>query len=340
MGQFDMCDITEHRYHDGIVTRLNSHCFSGTFPEEETEATGLISFYYEFSFKEVPDVFERLPDVTGAKIISFKITPCKQGYDVKLCIEAEEIHAITFRCTNINCALYRYNGMSYRNVYDNIDFAKALRYISDEQWYKGEEQIRVADDLTIVHSVYLYEEHNPKGNFTISHAFGKYRVLKNGSEVYSFLNVDDQVTLKEPLILHSNGRRYLAFHVDLYGISYLDPDSGEAYNYVPEGYTHDYRSVCGESFIVTDIHYDRESDLIAYGGCYWAGSSEVFVGNLHEPLQYDPHLLRIHELLDPEWEEIEDIDFVRWDSTALVVNCDGKELSLPLDTLRKNLALM
>ena len=169
------------------------------------------------------------------------------------------------------------------------------------------------------------------------HRFGKYSILKNDIEIYSFLNIDDQVNLKEPLILHSNGRRYIAFHVDLYGLSYIDPDTLEVYNYVPEGEQHDFRSAVGESFIITDIHYDRNTDLVAYGGCWWAAPSEVYIGYLNDPLCYDPHLIRIHEWLDPEWEEIDDIDFVGWDSENLVLNCDGKEVKVPIEKLLKAL---
>ena len=62
-------------------------------------------------------------------------------------------------------------------------------------------------------------------------------------------------------------------------ISYLDLDTLEVYNYIPEGYQHDCEILLGESFIITDIHYDRESGLIAYGGCYWAGPPNVMVGD-------------------------------------------------------------
>lgn len=336
MNQFDMRDITEHCYHDGIVTSLNTQYFKGAFPEEETEASGLVSFCIYFQFEEVPDILKNLPDVTDAAILSFTVTPCENGYDVKLCILAKEFQAIAFQCRGMHCMFYRYEGMSYRNVYDEIDFSEISSYLTDE-WYEGEEQISIADDLNIVHKEYVFKKYNTEGKLIAGHSFGKYQVLKNGLEIYSFLNDDDQVVLRNPLILHSNGRRYLAFHVGLYGISYLEPDSGEVYHYIPEGHTHDYRLPYGESFIITDIHYDEKSNLAAYGGCYWAGPSEVFVGDLQNPLQYDPHLVRIHELLDPEWEEIDDIDFVRWDADTLVVSCDGKEVSIKIDTLRKAL---
>ncbi len=336
MNQFDMCDITQHCYHDGIVTRLNAYCFQGVFPEEESDATGLAAFCIYFQFEKVPDIFNHLPDVTDAAILSFEVMPCQQGYDVKLCILAEEFHAIIFQCTNLHCELYRYMGMSYRNIYDEIDFSDMLCYLTDE-FYQDEEQISVADDLIILHKEYCYQKYDDKGRLIAANNFGKYQVLKNGREIYSFLNDDDQVSLRNPLVLHSNGRRYLAFHVGLYGISYLDPDSGQVYHYVPEGYTHDVRSSHGESFIITEIYYDKNSDLIAYGGCYWAAPSEIFVGDFRNPLHYNPHLIRIHELLDPEWEKIDDIDFVRWDADALIVNCDGKEVSLSVSLLRKAL---
>ena len=62
-----------------------------------------------------------------------------------------------------------------------------------------------------------------------------------------------------------------------------------------------------------------------------------YIGYLNDPLCYDPHLIRIHEWLDPEWEEIDDIDFVGWDSENLVLNCDGKEVKVPIEKLLKAL---
>ena len=39
-------------------------------------------------------------------------------------------------------------------------------------------------------------------------------------------------------------------------------------------------------------------------------------------LQFNPRLVNVLELLDTAYEEIEDVDFVRWEKEALVVQAD------------------
>ena len=53
MSKFDIRDITDHCYHDGTVNILTQTYFSGSFPEEETVVTGLVSF--SFSFAQIND---------------------------------------------------------------------------------------------------------------------------------------------------------------------------------------------------------------------------------------------------------------------------------------------
>ena len=272
------------------------------------------------------DVLLKLRDLKGSAIISFCAAEAETGYKIKLCISEEEPYSIEFQCESIMSEIYRYNGMSYRNIYDEIDFTEITDNVSDEQWGEPDDIIQVDDDLTMT--------------FFTAGTFEKCIVQKGGSVIYSFLNFDEMVTLWEPLIHHRSGRRFIAFHVDLYGISFLDPDTGEVYNYVPEGYMHDYRDWRGESFIIRKMHYDATSDLVAYYGCYWACPNDIYIGDLGNPLSYDPHLLRLHDYLDPECADIVDIDFVRWDPDALVVNCDGKETAIPIDVIRKKLLEM
>lgn len=156
-------------------------------------------------------------------------------------------------------------------------------------------------------------------------------LTKNGEHVFSFKCTYNHACVYKGLVYHSNCHKYLPFQVDLYGISYLDLDSGEVYNYIPEGYPHDIDAYCGESFIITAIHYDHPSNLIAYGGCYWAGPSEVMVGDFSEPLNYDPHLISICEIIDSENDECNDLDFVRFEDGKLIVkNYENREFSLDL----------
>ena len=327
MNRFDLGDINDHNYRGGVLTDSSENIIRGNFPMDETEKTGLVSFYFRFYFVkgQETDVLLKLRDIKGSAIISFCAAEAETGYKIKLCISEEAPYSIEFRCESVSCSLYRYKGMSYRNIYDKINFTIISDAVHDGHWGEPKDIIALSDDLTLIHW---------------SNGYGKYIVQKDGSEVYSFLNFNEQVTLKNPLIHHSNGQRYLLFHVDLYGISLLNPDSCEVYNYVPEGYQHDYRYLCGESFIITDVHYDIASDLVAYGGCWWAGGCEIYIGDMKYPMHFDPHMLRLHDYLDPEWEDIEDIDFLCWEPDELIVSCDGKETAIPIDVIRKKLLEM
>ena len=64
----------------------------------------------------------------------------------------------------------------------------------------------------------------------------------------------------------------------------------------------------------------------------------MMVGELADPLRFDPHLANIHELVDPDYEEYDDIDFVRWEKDALVVQAYGKqEVAIKIIKLREML---
>ena len=90
---------------------------------------------------------------------------------------------------------------------------------------------------------------------------------------------------------------------------------------------------------MTKVHYDPASDLVAYDGCYWAGPSEVMVGKLGDPLNFDPHLISVNEILDPEGEEDYDVSFVSWNEEGITLNIvggDGKRtIKLSFDDLEK-----
>ena len=116
-------------------------------------------------------------------------------------------------------------------------------------------------------------------------------------------------------------------------------DTLEVFNYVPRGHDNSYGAPNGESFIVTKVLYDPASDLVAYEGCYWAGPSEVMVGKLDDPLNFDPHLISINKILDPENDECYDIDFAGWDGDGITVKVIGGERTgtakLSFDDLKK-----
>lgn len=225
------------------------------------------------------------------------------------------------------------NGFSYKNVYNSEkhkEFIDSKRYVIDDKFLSETENYELSDGFSL--KINTYEEEQRKGR-TVKLTVAQKVTLKNADKtVYGYYCFDDHIPFTE-IIHHKNGHRYYAFHIDLYGISFLDVDTLEVYNYIPEGYEHDKEYMCGESFIITDVHYDKESNLIAYGGCYWASPYEVMVGDFSNPLDFNPHLISLRDILDPEYN-YEDIDFKEWKHNRLYVSCDKEEKSLSAEELR------
>ena len=334
MVKTQLHDITDHHFAGSKVEYIYSNCIGGIFSDEEQARTGFVRFSFQFDIRL--NSKNAKPDMsslkTGGEVILKDVTAeeTADGYAVTVITETDKI---SFVCDYFHSSLMRYSGMSYRDIYPE----RKVPEIS-EDWFAEEENVQIADDLTVVRRNYCRKWFNAEGKLTGAHSYGKYRLLKNGEEVCAWVNQDDQAMPECALIQHSSGRRYVGFHVDLYGISYVDPDSGEVYHYVPEGYSHDYRRVCGESFIITAVHYDAASDLAAYSGCYWAGPYEVFAGDLSDPLNYDPHLVRLADILEEmlgEEDEGDDIDFVRWEDDALIVKMNKEEITVPKSKIRE-----
>lgn len=197
------------------------------------------------------------------------------------------------------------------------------------------------------------------GGFTaISRAYeGKadnYRVLASENElrdgegrvIYTWrnLNIDGEFC---ELFLHANGRHYLVFRRDLYGYSVYEVESGREMHYIPsQAYPEDEQSI-QETFIWTDAHYDPQSSLLAVGGCIWAAPSSVIVLDFSDPLREQPAetWFDTHEIIAPEWEDYDDIDFAGWEAGELILSTlpveKGKDESirLPVERLKEKLKM-
>lgn len=301
----------------------NDVCFSGDF------AVGGIP-YFGFTFKNCTQKRGEFKKdrIIGAKITRFEITE-SDPYGISISFDNEI--TLDFSCMWIYRHLEMYKGKSYKNVYP--EWSKYLgeyAYVESAEYLEDEEDIELPEDYSLNVKSYIdMDEHAIKAHLDVC------ELTKNGEHVYSYRCTYNHPRACKGLVYHSNGHKYLPFQVDLYGMSYLDLDSGEVYHYIPEGYPHDIDQYCGESFIVTDIHYDPQSNLIAYGGCYWAGPSDVMVGDFSEPLNYDPHLISVCEIVEPENDECYDWDFVRFEDGKLIVKNDDKhEFSIDLTEIK------
>ena len=309
---------------------LSDFNLEGNFAKKQYEQCKFWSLWFK-QFENPSDV--NIDDFINKKISFFNIFPEGELFLVKMIVKVNnEVQEIAFRCREIRPHYYRYRGMSYRNLYGTEEYHKAIdgqRYVLDKRYFVNNEEFSLPDGYSI--ETALYQDIT---QYTFKARLQKCTLKKSGKAIYEYLCTYNHGARFKDFIRHSNGKRYFPFHVDLYGISYLDIDSLDAYHYVPEGYTHDFSYPCGESFIVTDIHYDERTDLIAYGGCYWASPSGVMVGDFAEPLNFAPKLFDIGKIVDPDSEGY-DIDFKQWQDSKLVVTVEGEEKKISVEEIIK-----
>lgn len=226
------------------------------------------------------------------------------------------------------------NRFSYKNVYNSEKHKKIMnnqRYVIDDKFLSETKKYELSDGFSL--ECIIYRDGEQREHYFYTTAFANKMTVKNADRtIYEYYCFYDHAKPFTEIIHHKNGHRYYPFHIDLYGISFLDVDTLEVYNYIPEGYEHDKKYMCGESFIITDIHYNIESNLIAYGGCYWAYPCGVMVGNFSDPLNFNPHLINLHDIFDSEYDN--DIDFREWKYNRLYVSCGKEEKSLSFKELR------
>ncbi|MCH5270356.1 MAG: hypothetical protein J1E83_06355 [Lachnospiraceae bacterium] len=326
---FTGSQITAHNIWQSQGTLYNLN-LEGSFEKEQYENCRFWCFWFKH-FENQGDA--NIADLTGNRISFLDI--CLEGelFLVKMILETnDDTREIVFRCREVRVNYYRYTGMSYRNLYGTEDYQKFIdkqRYVLDKKYFVNQEEIALPDGYSVETALY-----NDSAKYAFKARLQKCILKKSGKTIYEYLCTYYHGARFKDFILHSNGRRYFPFHVDLYGISYLDIDSLEAYHYVPEGYAHDFNYPFGESFIITNIYYDKNTDLIAYGGCYWAGPSDVMVGDFSEPLNFNPKLFDISKILDPDSEGYE-IDFKQWQDDKLVVTVEGEEKKISVEEIIK-----
>ena len=56
------------------------------------------------------------------------------------------------------------------------------------------------------------------------------------------------------------------------------------------------------------------------------GKMDVMVGDLTNHLDFNPRLISLHKITDPEYEEVDDVDFYKWNADSLSVKLDDGEI--------------
>ncbi|MBQ9936431.1 MAG: hypothetical protein IJO70_11345 [Lachnospiraceae bacterium] len=325
---------TAYDYIDCYVVDEHDFCglnYHGDLNDDECEYK-----HYDMSFWKISDSMsvEKINMYQKGTLKSIKIDGNQEeGYSVQMELEnpAGKLN-LDFKCGSCNIHFLRYRGVDYTNVYGSEkynEYIKEYLCLEDEKYFEDEYVIEISHEFSLVQKNYLHED----GMKRIS--MSRNYLQRNGENIYSYILVDGHHRPYKQLIHHKNGHRYYPHHVDLYGISYIDVDTLEVFNYMPRGYDNDYGLVCGESFIIVSVHYDENTNLVAYEGCYWAGTYDVMVGDLSNPLDFNPRLISIHKMLDSEYEEFDDVDFGSWNKDSLSVKIDDREVrSIEIEKLR------
>lgn len=322
-------DFKRYKTRDFTGSEITNYCrYSDSLLIYGDFAVGDIP-YFVFEFHNVAYSSDDLKSeyINGWKIADVKISE-EKPYNVSIAFDNGK--RLEFSCNTFFLFLEKYKDKSYRNVYPEwSEYLKTVVYIENAKYFSGEENIELLEGYSLNVKSYMdSDEHAIKAHLEVC------ELTRNGEHVYSYRCTYNHTCPCKGFIYHSNCHRYLPFQLDLYGISYLDVDSGEVYNYIPEGYSHDIDGYyCGESFIITDIHYDPQSNLIAYGGCYWAGLYDVMVGDFSDPLNYNPHLVSVSSIFDPDHEEGYEFDFSRFENNKLIVTNEKSELSVDLPVI-------
>lgn len=302
--------------------------------DDEYTRTGVrklgLNFYNATASPEI-----KCDEIISSVICGIEFEPTSTGLTVSLEFEDGRVIKLAVTFNTVQCTEYEYEGMSYTNVYeDSMQSSQPLEYIFDEQYEAKTSECEVGCGYIVRRTEYA--DIKKENGRIVSWLYAYKAVLiKDNEEIFSYQACGD-TTPKciAAVIRHSNGKEYFLFKEDLYGLSVLDIEDQKTYHYIPAGYQHDRSYPCGESFIITDIHYDTTTDLIALGGCFWAGPGDVMVGDFSDPMNYNPRYINIHYIIDPEYDEVDNIDFVKWEKEELACTGDGKPFSISVDTIR------
>ncbi|MCM1506538.1 MAG: hypothetical protein NC177_05310 [Ruminococcus flavefaciens] len=219
---------------------------------------------------------------------------------------------------------------SYKNIYGTEkynEFIESKRYLIDEYFICETHRCKLSDGFSLEYDVFSDAE--PEEFYNSDKTFISVVNLKKENQIiYKYCGLNSCEYGFYDIIRHKNGHRYYPFHVDMYGISFLDVDTLEVYNYIPEGYKHSNNDIYSESFMIDCVCYDIESNLVAYINRY---ENNFMIGDLSEPLDFNPHLISIHDILDCK----DRIHFMKWENNRLYVLCGDEEKSVSVEEVRK-----
>jgi len=124
-------------------------------------------------------------------------------------------------------------------------------------------------------------------------------------------------------IMYNNGRNYIFYKTDLYGYNVFEIDTKNTFDYFPKC---SFMGDIVETFIGTSIHFNKDNNIFAVDGCYWACPSDVFLLKINNPLEQYEKYVNIHLIIDEDYEKYEDIDFLEWENNDIKLKCYNIEI--------------
>lgn len=217
---------------------------------------------------------------------------------------------------------------SFENIFHNENYRKYRQEYIDRiflpQNKKETEKLPLEAGFILESTEYsIYE--NSSENPTLK-AYEQALISPDKSTVHKWQLCDDHdFTSFTQIFTHSDGRLYLIYKEDLYGYSVLRLSDRKELHYVPLGdYPDKSEPTRGESFIMTDLHYCKDNNYAAAGGCFWAAPYDTAIIDLSDPLSPPDKIRTLHDIIDPNYEndDLEDIDFKEWQNGHLILEAD------------------
>jgi hypothetical protein len=117
-------------------------------------------------------------------------------------------------------------------------------------------------------------------------------------------------------IKYADEHEYLFYKTHLYGYNVFSIDMKKTFDYYPK-----YSSKGGETFIGTNIYFNKNNNIFAVEGCYWACPTDTFLIKIDNPLEQFSQYINIHLIIDEDYDKYDDVNFVGWENNDIKIKC-------------------
>jgi hypothetical protein len=163
-------------------------------------------------------------------------------------------------------------------------------------------------------------------------AFEGFLFDRDNCLVFCYKSLDGNGDSVPRVIAHADGHAYFIFRTDLYGYGVYDITAKKEFRHIPKA---------TETFIWTEVVYNRKNNILLVSGCYWACPSGIVLLDFRHPLR-ETEWVDVSWQLDPGFNRYDDILFDRWgDNDDLVLKAlygqpvKHEEIAIPQGEYRK-----